>query len=138
MPTSSFSPASTALDAGLGPRLRAGAVLSGVLATFVISLAGAGLLALAVYATPISERSASAFLFALGMASLVLGAGYGAHLAHTLGWAHGLLVGLLYVAVSLLLSPLLFPGTLTFGGALQRLVLGAVAGTVGGVLGVNV
>lgn len=120
-----------------GPRLQPGAVVSGVVATFVVSLAAAGLLALAVYATPITERSASTFLFLLGLVSLALGAGYGAHLAHGLGWAHGLLVGLVYVALSLALSPLLFPGSLGFGAIAQRLVIGLAAGTVGGVLGVN-
>jgi len=131
-----FSPLHASSDA-FGPRLQLGAVVSGVLATFVFSLAAAGLLALAVYATPITERTASTFLFLLGLASLALGAGYGAHLAHGLGWAHGLLVGLLYVAVSLALSPLLFPGSLSFATIAQRLLVGVAAGTVGGVLGVN-
>jgi len=127
----------SASDSSYGPRLQAGAVVSGLVATFVVSLAAAGLLALVVYATPITEQSANAFLFLVGLGSLAVGAAYGAHLARGLGWAHGLAIGLAYAAISLALSPLLFPGALSLGGALQRLVLGVAAGTLGGVLGVN-
>ncbi len=99
-------------------RFQPGAVFAGVIATFVISLAAAGLVALTVYATPITERAASGVLFVLGLCSLLLGSGYAAHRARGMGWAHGLSVGLLYVALSLLLQPLLFPGVWTFGGTL--------------------
>lgn len=118
-------------------RFQPNAVFAGVVATFVISLAAAGLVAVVLYATPITERTASTFLFALGVASLSLGAGYAAHVARGMGWAHGLIVGLVYVALSLLLQPLLFPGAWTLGGTMQRLMFGVLAGVLGGVLGVN-
>jgi len=122
---------------GTDPRFRWGALAAGLAVTFIVSLAAAGLVALAIYATPITEQSASAFLFALGVASLVLGAGYAGHLARTLGWVHGLAVGLGYVLVSLVLQPMLFSGGWSLGGTLQRLLLGVAAGTLGGVFGVN-
>lgn len=118
-------------------RFQPSAVFAGVVATFVVSLAAAGCVAIIVYATPITERTASTFLFALGLGSLCIGAGYAAHVARGMGWAHGLVVGLVYVALSLLLQPLLFPGAWTIGGALQRLALGMIAGALGGVFGVN-
>ncbi len=118
-------------------RFQPSAVFAGVVATLLVSLAAAGLVAIVVYATPITERTASTFLFALGLASLGVGAGYAAHVARGMGWAHGLVVGLAYVALSLLLQPLLFPGAWTLGGTVQRLVLGMIAGTLGGVFGVN-
>ena len=118
-------------------RFQLNAVFAGVVATFVISLAAAGLVAITVYATPITERTASTFLFALGLASLCIGAGYAAHVARGMGWAHGVVVGLAYVALSLILQPLLFPGAWTLWGTAQRLLLGMIAGAFGGVLGVN-
>lgn len=121
----------------LGPRFQAGAVVAGVLATFLVSLAAAALLALMVYATSITEQSASALLLVIGLGSLAAGAGYGAHLARGLGWAHGLATGLVYITLSLALSPLLFPGGWSLGGALLRLLLGGAVGTLGGVFGVN-
>lgn len=127
------APAEHSWRGGLQP----GAVLGGILVTFGVSLAAAGLLAVLVYATPITEQSASGFLFAIGLGSLFAGAAYGAHRAGGMGWAHGITVGLAYAALSLLLTPLLFPGALSLGGALQRLLLGAATGALGGVLGVN-
>lgn len=134
-----MSPLTARFSAAAGgePGFRFGAVAAGLVATFVISLAAAGVVAIVVYATPITERSASAFLFALGLASLALGAGYAAHLARTMGWAHGLMVGAVYVLLSLVLQPLLFPGGWTLAGFAQRLLLGMGAGALGGVLGVN-
>jgi len=117
--------------------LRWGAVAGGLVVTFGLSLALAGALAAVLYARVLTATSASPLLLALGLLSLALGAGYAAHLARTMGWAHGLAVGLCYVAVSLALQPLLFAGGWTAGGALQRVLFGALAGSLGGVVGVN-
>lgn len=120
-----------------GTGLQAGAVLKGVLATFVCSLALSAVLAVVVYTTSLREQDSSALLLVVGVGSLVLGAAYGAHLAHARGWAHGLATGLVYVLAALLLSPLLFPGGWSTSGAAWRLLLGMGAGALGGVLGVN-
>ena len=119
------------------PGFRWGAVAMGVVVTFIISLVAAGVLALTIYATSITEQQASAVLLLLGLASLLLGAGYAAHRARTMGWAHGVVVGLAYVLLSLVLQPVLFAGSWTVGGILQRLMLGIAAGALGGVSGVN-
>lgn len=120
-----------------GSGLRWGAVLAGLIAAFAVSMVLAGLVALVIYATTITEQSASAFLFALGLLSVALGAGYGAHRAHALGWAHGAAVGLGYVLVALCLQPLLFSGGWNLAGTAARLLWGGLAGALGGVLGVN-
>jgi putative membrane protein (TIGR04086 family) len=119
------------------PALQAGAVVSGVVATFLVSLLAAGAVALVVVLTPLTEQRAGGALFVTGLLSLCIGAGYGARRAHGRGWIHGLLVGALYVGCSLVLEPLLFPGVMTFPGALLRLVLGMGTGALGGVVGVN-
>ncbi len=120
-----------------GPALNLGAVVSGILATFLFSLLAAGLVALAVLLTPLTETQASVGLFALGLISLALGAGVGARRASGRGWVHGLLVGLGYVVCSLALEPAFFPGSLTLAGSMFRLALGAVTGLLGGVVALN-
>ncbi len=120
-----------------GGGFQVSALAAGVVAAFAVSLAAAGIIALVVYTTTVSEQAASSLLFTTGLLSLALAAGYGARLAGTLGWVHGLAIGLVYVLVTLVLTPLLFPGALTFAGAVQRLALGAVIGALGGVAGVN-
>ncbi len=117
--------------------LRWGAVAVGVVATFAVSLATAAILAAVVYWTSATEQAAGGVLFALGLASLAAGAGYAARRAGTLGWAHGVAVGVAYSVLSLGLQPLWFPGTLAWGAAGTRLLLGAAAGALGGVVGVN-
>lgn len=113
------------------------AVAAGVVAAFVVSLVAAGVIVLVVYTTTVSEHTASTFLFAAGLLSLGAAAGYGARLAGTLGWVHGLAIGVGYVIVTMVLSPLLFPGGMTVGGSAVRLAVGAALGALGGVLGVN-
>ena len=117
--------------------VQAGAVATGVAATFLTSLAVAGVVALIVVATPLTEQRAAAALFVTGLLSLAIGAGVGARRAGGRGWMHGLLIGLVYVACSVALEPVLFPGTLTFGGVLTRFALGIGTGALGGVVGVN-
>jgi putative membrane protein (TIGR04086 family) len=120
-----------------GPALRAGCVLAGVAVTFLTSLAAAALAAVVVAATPLTEQAAAGTLLPLGLACLVAGGGYAAHRARTMGWAHGLAVGLVYVLLALVLQPLLFRSPWTVAEVLRRLALGLAAGTLGGVIGVN-
>lgn len=120
-----------------GPAVQAGAVASGVVATFVASLVAAGVVALIVVSTPLTEQRAGATLFVTGLLSLAVGAGFGARRAGGRGWLHGLLIGLVYVACSLALEPLLFPGAVSFGGVMTRLALGLGTGAFGGLVGVN-
>ncbi len=119
------------------PAVHAGAVASGVVATFVTSLLAAGVVAVIVVSTPLTEQRAGAALFVTGLLSLAIGAGFGARRAGGRGWIHGLLIGLVYVACSLALEPALFPGTISFGGVMTRLALGLATGALGGVVGVN-
>ena len=119
------------------PGLQWGAVAAGVAATFAAGIVTAGVLAAVVYWTSVTEQAATGVLLVLGLASLAAGAGYAARRAGTLGWAHGLAVGVVYSGLSLALQPLWFPGSFAWGAAAGRLLLGAAAGALGGVIGVN-
>jgi putative membrane protein (TIGR04086 family) len=120
-----------------GGGFQVSALAAGVVAAFALSLATAGAVALVVYTTAVSEQAASALLFATGLLSLTVAAAYGARLAGSLGWVHGLAIGVVYVLATMAVTPFLFPGVLTFAGALQRLALGAACGALGGVVGIN-
>lgn len=127
--------ASPALGPGAG--LQARAIVSGVVLTFLLSVVLAGILALVVYFSSIGEASASGLLFYAGLFSLAAGAGYGARRAESLGWLHGALIGLVYVALSAVLSTIVFPGGYVAHNLGRRLIMGCAVGILGGVLGVN-
>jgi putative membrane protein (TIGR04086 family) len=118
--------------------LRWGAVWSGMLFTLLCSLCLTGLLSLAVYATSLSESVASGALFYAGLLALVAGAAFASRRARGMGWMHGCAVGLGYVAVSVLVGLLVFPGGLSVLDALHRFVLGVIGGSIGGMLGVMI
>ncbi len=120
-----------------GSGLQARAVAVGVVCTVIISLCLSAALALAVYIGALGEAQAGSLLFYTGLLSLAAGAAYGARRAETLGWAHGLLVGLVYVLVATAFGALFLPGGMT-GAFLPRLLLGLGVGAAGGVLGLAV
>jgi putative membrane protein (TIGR04086 family) len=124
-----------ALAAGQGGSgLQARAVLVGVVCTFLISLVLSGALAIAVYVGGLGEGQAGSLLFYAGLLSLAAGAAYGARQAGSLGWAHGMLVGVAYVLVASAFGTLLLPGGMT-GAFIPRLLLGIGVGAAGGILG---
>jgi len=54
-----------------------------------------------------------------------------------LGWLHGGMIGLIYVAILIIISLFTMP-SISFGlGSLIDLALGFIVGTIAGVLGVN-
>lgn len=119
-------------------RVQGLAVLRGVVFTFLCSGVLAGLIALFVYFTSIREQQVAAGLFVAGVMAVVAGGAYAAHRARTTGWLHGGLVGGIYALITILLAPLLFPGSLGFGTVVERLLLGCAAGVLGGILGINI
>ena len=120
-----------------GGGLQARAVAVGVICTFVLSLLVSGALALAVYVGALGEGQAGSLLFYGGLLSLVAGAAYGARQADSRGWAHGLLIGLVYVLVATAFGALFLPGGMV-GAFLPRPLLGLGVGAAGGVLGLAV
>lgn len=122
---------------GGAPGLRLAAVAWGVVAGYVLTIAVAALLALLVYGAGLGEGIAETAVFYAGILCLAAGAAYGARRAGTEGWLHGAVIGIVYVVLALALSVLVLGGDVTAMGLLGRLLLGVVAGIVGGVAGIN-
>ncbi|MBE3589402.1 MAG: TIGR04086 family membrane protein [Firmicutes bacterium] len=114
-----------------------GAVAAGVACSFVLTLLASALLALAVYSTGLSDATAETAIFYTSVLCLAAGAAYGARRAEALGWLHGAAIGLVYVSLAVAAGLLAFQTDVSAFDLLRHLMLGLVAGVVGGVLGVN-
>ncbi|MBX5476503.1 MAG: TIGR04086 family membrane protein [Clostridia bacterium] len=119
------------------PGFQLGAVAAGVACAFVLTLLASALMALAVYSTGLADTTAETLIFYGGVLCLAAGAGYGSRRAGSLGWLHGAAVGVVYAALAMAVGLLAFQSDVTVLDLFRRLVLGLIAGIVGGVLGVN-
>lgn len=127
----------TAGGAGGGaPGVRFLGVLQGVGFTFIVALACALIIGLAVAWTPTWDAS-DTFLRVINWLAVAAGGFYAGRKAQRLGWLHGGLSGLLYVLLlSWMLAPEFGLAQLATAVWLREALFAFVAGTVGGVIGV--
>lgn len=122
------TPAGQALDwAAIGRGLLVALVLSVLLSLFST---------LILHFSSLSERFLPWIAAAILLISVFCGSGLAAARAGKKGLLHGLGVGLGFLVLLLILGTLLFPDPLTLMGVLEKLLLAASAGALGGVLGV--
>ncbi|MEW6522039.1 MAG: TIGR04086 family membrane protein [Bacillota bacterium] len=118
-----------------GPRFRVRAVVAGLVLSLVVTVLAAGIIAVVLLSSPLTEKHLPWVINGFGFLSIFCGGFASARISGSLGWFHGCLTGLGYVLVAYLLS------TLAFAPAppvtLARVLFAALAGTVGGMLGVN-
>lgn len=119
------------------PGLDLGAVASGVIAMFVLTLILSAGLAAAIYFTDVTEGDLAGVLYYAGVVTVAAGGAVAGRRAETRGWLHGGLAGVGYVLVSLAVGSLLFPGAALLAGLGGKLATAFAAGAVGGVVGVN-
>lgn len=113
------------------------AILSGVLFTFVTTLIVSGGMAAVVAFTQLTEPGVARVVYYLAMCVVALGGAYGARQASSLGWLHGGMVGLAYGLLAGIIGSLVFPGGLAALALGTRLLVAFVAGSIGGMVGVN-
>lgn len=121
---------------GGAPGFRFIGVLQGVGFTFIVALACALFIGLAVAWTPTWDAS-DTLLRVINLLAVAAGGFYAGRKVRRLGWLHGGLAGLLYVLlVSWMLGPEFGFAQLANTVWLREALFAFVAGTVGGVIGV--
>ncbi len=118
-----------------GPQFLLRAVLTGWLVALTAGTILTGLLTLALLTTSLSEVYLPHLINGLGFISILLGSMMAARRARSLGWLHGCLTGLLFIVAGYGISLLFFAPVPPLGT--PRLLFAALAGGIGGVLGVN-
>lgn len=113
------------------------AVVAGVLAAFALTVLVSAILALAIYFANLTESTVSGLLYGVGLVTVAAGGAVAGRRAGTRGWLHGGLVGLAYVLLSLLIGSLLFSGPALWADLVGKLFTAFVAGSLGGIVGVN-
>lgn len=119
------------------PPVDLGAVAVGVGVTFLLTVTVSALLAVAIYLTDITEAHVTGALYYIGLVAVALGGAAASRKAQARGWLHGALAGTTYVVLSLAVGALLFPQAAVLAGAVTKVLVGAAAGVVGGIVGVN-
>lgn len=113
------------------------AVVVGAAVALLAGLAVSVAMAAVVYFTTATEAGLEGALYYAGLLAIVLGGAVSARRARNLGWLHGGFVGILATTAALLLTAMLFPGSLTATEVTRQLILSFLAGCLGGVVGVN-
>lgn len=112
-------------------------VLKCVLLSFVMTVLLGGLLAFFVYFLEVQESTVKIIVFAIMIVSVLFSGFVLAKNLERNGLFNGLLMGVIYFAVIMLLSFIL-NGKISFGVAnITRLVTVTAAGMLGGILGIN-
>ena len=112
-------------------------VLKCVLLAFVVTVLLGGILAFFVYFRPMQESTVRITVFAIMIISVLFSGFVLAKNLERNGLFNGLLMGLIYFGVILILS-LVLNGKISFGVAnVTRLITVAAAGMLGGIIGIN-
>ncbi|HEX6987910.1 MAG TPA: TIGR04086 family membrane protein [Bacillota bacterium] len=124
-------------SAAATPPVDARAVAVGVAVTFLLTVAVSAVLAVVIYFTEMTEAHVAGALYYIGLVAVTFGGASASRRAGKSGLLHGALSGAAYVILSLAAGALLFPGSDVLAGALGKMVTGAAAGALGGVVGIN-
>jgi len=118
-------------------KLSPDSVVTGVVFCFMVTLFSAGILAVILLRTPITEKALSPVVNVVGALSVFSGGFVAGRRSGTLGWMHGGIAGLFYSAACFLVGVFAFPELAPVALLVRRLVLGFSIGLLGGVAGVN-
>src|SRR5690554_6253669 len=111
--------------------------LKGIVLAFLFSLLCFLILSIILSFTSISESIIKPASYIVMIISIVIASGYVAQRVNKKGWIHGGVTGLVYILVLSII------GLFTGGGfifnqlLLSRIILRLVAGSIGGILGIN-
>lgn len=119
------------------PKINLGAVLSGVIVSYILSIILFLILGILMALTRIPETSLPTVVVVLSVISIGFGGAFTAKKARTAGWVNGGLTGAVYVAVILVMGMLFVPHFALTGNVLLRIVVGFGVGMIGGIFGVN-
>lgn len=120
-----------------GGSLMAKAVISGLLVTILLALLLSAVVAVLIFFTELTEGTAAAVLYYLGLVCVTIGGAFAARRSRKMGWVHGGLVGLGYAILCVGLSYMITPGAFLLWDILRRVGAVIAVGVLGGIMGVN-
>jgi putative membrane protein (TIGR04086 family) len=118
-------------------RLSPTAVGAGVSVGFIVTLISAGILALILALTPVTEKALAAVVSVMGALSVFAGGFAAARRSGGRGWLHGGVTGCAYAAACFLVGLIFFPGLMPPATLPRRLILGFGIGLIGGITALN-
>ncbi len=114
-----------------------GFILRGLIFGFLLSLICFLIISIILSFSSISESIIKPSSYIIMVVSIVIASGYTSRKVDKNGWLYGAITGLLYVII------LTIAGMITSGGfsleqiMISRVLMGLIAGTIGGILGIN-
>lgn len=114
-----------------------GSVVSGLVFAYVLTLICSLAYALIVVAVPFTEQSVPIIARAVVMVAAFLGGLVAGRKSERVGWLHGGMVGLLYIATVMLFGRSVTSESVPGVIMLQRLIVTAIVSAIGGIAGVN-
>ncbi len=111
-------------------------MLAGMLTCMIFMLAGTLLVSLLMLVSGIKEQSLPLFSYAIHALAVFAGGIASGKRAASKGWSHGVMLGIVYAVVIMLISYLGFHSSLLMNFA-ALLGLSVVFGALGGIIGVN-
>ncbi len=112
-------------------------LLKGIVFAFLFSLLCFLILSIILSFTSISESIIKPASYIVMIVSIVIASGYVAQRVNKKGWIHGGVTGLLYILVLTIIGYFTGGGFIFDQLLISRILLGIVAGSIGGILGIN-
>lgn len=113
------------------------ALAPGLVASFGLTFLAAAVLTLLVAFANVGERLLLLSINFLYLVSIAVGGAFSARYATGRGWLHGAVCGIAYVIAAFAIGSLAFPKVVSVELLPRQLLLGIAAGTLGGMVGLN-
>jgi putative membrane protein (TIGR04086 family) len=129
-------------NAGKGKKVSPGsfdisALIYGIFLTFIFSIILSFILGSLSFYNDFLDSQGGFLALAIGLFSVGIGGMGAASKAGSLGWLHGVLVGISYIFLSYFLSLFWVKETAQFTLLLYRCIWGIISGGIGGMLGIS-
>ena len=111
--------------------------LKGIVFALLFSLVCFLILSIILSFTNISENIIKPASYIVMIISIVLASGYVAQRVNKKGWIYGGITGLLYILVLTIIGAFTGGGFILDQLFVSRILIGIVAGSIGGILGIN-
>ncbi len=114
-----------------------GFVLKGLILGFLFSLICFLILSIILSLSNVSENFIKPASYIIMILSIVLGSVYASRKVEKNGWLYGAITGLLYIIILIIIN-IITSNTFSLQQIMvSRILMGLIAGTIGGILGIN-
>lgn len=113
-------------------------ILKGLVLAFLFSLVCFLILSIVLSLTSISENIIKPSSYIVMIVSIVIAGIYVAMKVDKNGWLYGSITGLLYIIILTIISMIVIGGFSLNQILISRVLIGIIAGAIGGILGINI